>query len=1720
MSSSAVGCVNHIMDEYKRFLKSAYRLADPHLREQFEKHINESDVLVKGPYVTLSRDFKKGKSLDMLTVGGIGHKYLTKLNWPFGTNPLYMHQEKTFLNVERDGRNCIVTTGTGSGKTEAFLLPVISGILNLKEKIKGTKAIIIYPMNSLANDQLVRLRDLVRDSNLSLTFALYTGDSESVSSILGDPLPGNEIVSRKKIRENPPDIILTNYKQLEFMLLRRSDRAIFTNALKFLVLDEIHSYRGALATEIACLIRRLKSRCSLKEGELRCIGTSATVSEGAGGEQSLAKFVSDLFGENFKKQDMQGEETVPRAIVSTYDPPAVKIRGDELLDFNIDDEELSLALAKRITGKSPSANGALSAKIFSMFSGNRVVTILEEECSQPHSFTELIGIIKDKYPAIAVLSDQEIRTLIETYLLLGSIGTKKDLPILRPKLHSFFHGVYDVGLCMNPACRTLVKDGSEQCPECLGAVRPAALCRTCGQDFVKVKFTNKFKKPPMPNEDFISDENTGFITPFLQAEKEDSEEDEDEVEKASGSKKKVKTARDKLVEYWVCHACGMVHDLEIKPVMCNHCGDTKSLSLQKIMMGKGSTCPACNSTYPKGDILTLLRSGVSSTNSILATHHMSKLNGDDRKLIIFADNRQEAAHQAGFMGDRHRQFALRHALVNLLKAHPEGITIKDLSEYVLTKYQEIGLADKRLTQDERKKWIKTLELEVAGEFCRSSHMRVSLEHLGLAEIKYEFLDEVFEDPRFSEICKEADISEEDAHVAVRAILDKMRRSRAVSFDFFQKYLDLEKQPYSMLTEEPWSLSVPERERQPNLFMMDRSEEARNSPSGFKINGIVKDTDHGGGAVVKIAKKSGVGVIYIDKWLKKIFELLRDKEILEAPEFLPPKVRNAIGSGKPLQISVKVLKAFYAKSGYRCSYCQSWHPYKSKVCLSSKCIGTGNDIKECTVDNENYYVRFYASQSPQRMKTREHTAQISEEKRAERESDFKTGKIDILVCSPTLELGVNIGQLLTVMMRNCPPTPANYIQRAGRAGRDLRIGFVSTFCGMGPHDRHCFEEPQWLVRGQFFPPIVRMDNGPVVSRHIRSFVLESVSEHFPEFLVSFIDNPAKPDKLKMECMEPLFSEIKINADNILKGAAATFSNFGNTDLGFIRNTISEMPGEIERIIRNWFQQINRIFKEFEEYNKITADKRAKQKAAARQRAYIELTIDKQSAYVLNYLSNEGLLPSYQFPTDTFSLEPGVSDTPTLRRPAWIALFEFAPGNLVYANSHKLKSIRAYFEGQNKAAASGGSSLDSSGRVRSFYFCTKCGFATEEVRNQCAECGEALGDGVNAAFIESFEAEQSMQITASEEARERANFERKESLITEGDTTFIIYPYPFTQLELCHKGKILVTNWGRRNLGAAEGERFDLCQVCGRHRPSNLNETKRHKWDEEHAKRCAGQVSPYILGYEFKADALILPVADRFMEGNSEDNAFVRTLGTSLISGAVELIEIESDEIAFFSHKLPHGGKEIVFYETVPGGAGYLESLAKRLPEWADAALKRLFTHECSKACYRCLKSYRNQPFHRDLDKGLINNFLFQLSCTELGGDPFKAKRRDGIKLTNDWIHSICKEQPTKDTVIEKRLAEIIMQKGRLPKPSAQREFKTDSGVLLTIADFAYEEEKIAIYCDGYAFHGNKDTLALDAQKRNAVQAQGWSVLTFWGKTILKYPERCEEQIWRVYKYKKC
>jgi hypothetical protein len=248
----------------------------------------------------------------------------------------------------------------------------------------------------------------------------------------------------------------------------------------------------------------------------------------------------------------------------------------------------------------------------------------------------------------------------------------------------------------------------------------------------------------------------------------------------------------------------------------------------------------------------------------------------------------------------------------------------------------------------------------------------------------------------------------------------------------------------------------------------------------------------------------------------------------------------------------------------------------------------------------------------------------------------------------------------------------------------------------------------------------------------------------------------------------------------------------------------------------------------------------------------------------------------------------------------------------------------------------------------------------------------------------------------------------------------------------------------------------------------------------------------------------------------------TLAEALLTGAENLLELEPTELAAFIRKSPAGsmGEQIVFYETVPGGAGYLEQMAARLPEVAQAGMERLYGHSCVKGCYLCLKRYGNQRWHPFFDKDRVRDLLTILSQQDRV-IPEEAESGAGLRaLDRMLIERVAGKNPATRQYpkgeIEEPLRLALESIPDLPRGERDHEIFDTSGKLITVPDFAWPKIKLAVYCDGFAVHGNRETLEKDARKRNYLQGERWIVLTYWGRSILKNATAFASQIAEVYR----
>jgi ATP-dependent helicase YprA (DUF1998 family) len=429
--------------EYRRYIETTFPVLDEGLRGQIDEKIRHEHLLWKGPYISLSRPFTMGATATQLVADGT---LAATTGGIFSGWTLYDHQERAARRIA-SGKPTIVASSTGSGKTESFVIPIIDYCLR-QRGTPGVKAVLMYPMNALANDQLKRLRKLL--AGTGVTFGRYTGDTQAKEPRGNErppDAPAEERLSRERIQEDPPDILLTNYAMLELLLVRREDHRIFRhNQMRFLVLDEVHTYGGARGIEVACLIRRFKEHVGRARGGLVCVGTSATVA----GEDAreVTEFVTKLFAESFTPEALILERfEEPAPLAAPYVPPAPQIASATLDTFDTADEQATLALAERLCGRPAPAAPTLEERLAALLAENALLRALEGHLAIPRALDELVTFLGTLLERRGVDHDALARE-ITAYLLIGSQARTSRGPRLRPKVHLLFRGLEGFTRCL------------------------------------------------------------------------------------------------------------------------------------------------------------------------------------------------------------------------------------------------------------------------------------------------------------------------------------------------------------------------------------------------------------------------------------------------------------------------------------------------------------------------------------------------------------------------------------------------------------------------------------------------------------------------------------------------------------------------------------------------------------------------------------------------------------------------------------------------------------------------------------------------------------------------------------------------------------------------------------------------------------------------------------------------------------------------------------------------------------------------------------------------------------------------------------------------------------------------------------------------------------------------------------------------------------------------
>ena len=1758
MALNPIAYTENVVRSFLRYQLTAYPFADPNLYAQMRDLLSLDETrqspLFKGPYVSLSRPFRQGAAIDTLVSEKLLHPHLRQ-RIPNRITHLYSHQERA-IRAMADGQTTLISTGTGSGKTECFLYPIVSQCLTLRDQgaPPGISAVIVYPMNALAEDQLMRLRGLL--AGTGIPFGIYVGKTpERETDVAGVRLPpgssratyrarlervrregsgetvypSEEVCSRQIMRTagRQPRILLTNVKQLELLLTRQQDIQLFSDArLDYLVFDEAHTFTGALGAETACLIRRLRSFCNADTSHTICVATSATIVD-HNDPDAARNFASRFFGvppeavttvgEDYAKEIWDEPRLIPpepvgdpgvilnRCVgaVEDEDPPGAGVRDAYQL------------LSGQILGP-----GSWPEALHQALSANELVFGLNEELKTPRALEELPKTLEQRVGRPVTEAE------ILAWLTLGAAARHEARPLLRPIVHGFVRGIGGAVVTF-PEDRDGARlwlaaedKADDQEPGGSHAHFPVTTCTTCGQHYY-VSFLKDFEFTGIrpgggeagsnshwwpPLEETLGGKRVLMVDRLIGA-------GDDE-----GSRSTTRTA-----PLHCCRKCGAAHP-QAAP-RCLSCGAMAStVRLDAIRQSKKNpgfltSCLSCGATARK--VIGRYREPARPVRAINVSdvhvltqdmvHHAQR-----RRLLVFCDNRQDAAFQAGWMKDHARRFRLRALMaagirerprsVGDLAAHLDDLLEGDetLSRALIPEVWQVARRESaggRHGQERR----KFLRFQVLREVALSARQALGLEPWGRMKVEYDGLDSSL--PWIQERAHALAISPERLREGVASVLDYLRRKRVLcdpEHEIFTKY---------------WMEG--DREIQQGYlpsFLKPNGTKLRRGLTEKKEQVTQWLSDRGDTTMRQVARKWGVARKDIEPVLESLFDFLVQRDLL-----VPVRLKGARGRPLPnlfgvYQVNADRLRLSPHRGVKRCRSCRRTTirdvPYN--LCPAWHCRG----ILEWVPEGDDNYNLQLLDGAYSMLRPEEHTAMVPQVERERLENLFKgaSDAVNCLVCTPTLELGIDIGQLDSVLMRNVPPLPANYWQRAGRAGRRHRMAVDVTYCRSVSHDRAYFAEPIKLLDGRIDPPAFNLRNETMVAKHVHATVITSLHQYGRD--------PDRPEAAQEEIRDVLglclprivapylfdggevrtepfdFASLRDlvgrNSEDLTARVQHVFRqgwpqmDAGVTDPAVLRAHVETFVPNLEAVVArlrrrlDWaLGQIRRLNERRVRQGTLEAEDEALFRRCDRMVKRFKGTnkrLRKQAEghddfNTFNVLAAEGFLPGYGLEAGSVV---GWAEIPfwrtgamdfSLPRPPATALREYVPGNLIYANGHRFVARRFHRE-----LAEEHSETPS--------------YQVSPERQAVKAAGRTEGSSLSGQLLQTMAVSDTDLIHTSHISdEEELRFQLGVAIYGlelrqhSGGKAFRWGPQ---RTHLRRGVRMRLVNVGASGTIKRQGKLgYPVCTVCGQSVSPLSSELQRKKFRESHAERCGRSPKPIGFFADVTADVLSLPACD--------DATTAYSVLEALRFGAARVLDMHLGDlqILVIGH-IDRDEVDALLWDPMPGGSGLLDQICDRFGEIVRAA------HEvvdncpavCESSCIDCLQTFRNAYYHPQLNRRVA----------------FERFEEWGHRLT--FAHDIPPLQPDAkpdDTQIpvneaETKLRHLLLSAG-FGEGIRGEQIQLGPPLGTTTPDVIYRaldddpDEGLCIYLDGLSehLHGNPETAERDRRIRTWLRNNGYEVL---------------------------
>jgi Lhr-like helicase len=1628
---------DHLLAQYTGFARSFTRIRSAELLQEVNR-LYAGRRFWPEPLLQLNPHYEGGGSIRSLIgphglVEDCARIFLDRRAAPDAADrslKLHRHQAQA-LGLALDGKSFVVTTGTGSGKSLCFFIPIIDAVIKAKKlgESARTRAVVVYPMNALANSQLEELKKFLVGPNqpVAVSFARYTGQEKPEE--------------RERIKNNPPDILLTNFMMLELLMTRQSelDQAVIENCrgLKFIVLDELHTYRGRQGADVAMLIRRLRSRVGDPKHPPICIGTSATMaSEGVEEDrnQIVAGVASRLFGTEIAR-DAIVTETLKRAT----NPERSADEGLAELGTNV----------RRAAEETPydgKSNEEIGRDALAIWVETRLG--LKDVNRKP-----LRASPKSLKDAAALLCDESGEKLdvcqkaLKNSLLAFSLSERargapngSDEPLFAFKLHQFISGAGRLYATLDRSgTRSVTFDGQIFDPDHPDKRLYAThFCRRCGQEHhpvnaVEIMGATHFEKReiddvPISDED-DADEATGRWG-FLMPEPVDGEfifqgRDEDYPdlwleEGRSGELRLKATYRKTRAEL-----------VSVLPDGSTGGGGRRAW----FMPGRFKFCPACgehhsDSTRDINRLAALSAEGRSSATTVIIASILRWMNDPEfaidsgtRKILAFTDNRQDAALQAGHFNDFIFVTLLRGAiLAGLTAAGDDALQDTEIGQAI---QRMLGFVSSNLSR--RSEWLVEPDLRGANLLNAERTMREALTHrfwvdqrrgwrytnpnleqLGLIEATYLSLDELAaRDEEFEGTPILRGASPNERASALRALLDVMRKGLSIDCDALDR-LKIESLAGRMrsVIKAPWLLEdegslaatvfMPSPPARRDMPQKDEQLIIRGSPTST-IGRILKTMTFAG-----LRPASG-----------HITDIVEGLLRAAARYGLATPVTSPVG-GEGWRLVPSGITFGLARSDVE--------PERNNRFFQDLYRGIGVLLAE-------------GGESLFGFEGREHTAQVEGDLRELRESRFRFGADDqkalnekaerlrelrednrflpTLFCSPTMELGVDISSMNAVYLRNVPPTPANYAQRSGRAGRSGQAALIVTYCAaQSPHDQYFFQRPSAMVDGIVIPPSIDLGNPDLVESHLHAEWLAasglaldaSISNNLD---MSTIGKPlldehwerATSDRARVAGEERLTAVLSALARDYGAKPPSWFAGPTQHAVSVVAAAPVRFAAAFERwrgLLAAAERQVEDATRTLKDYSISPQERRSAEARQAAGNIQIKLLLrgaEGQSSdfYVYRYLATEGFLPGYNFPRlPLMAFVPGGQGGKGQRyiqRARFLAIAEFGPGSLVYHEGRAYRVDRALLKEV-------GNSEDGNLPTFSTAICSMCGAAHDgEPPDECHVCRHPLEGGniTNKLYrIENVGTRQVERITANDEERRRQGYELQ--------TTFSFLGAVSIRSAVVQdaEGDLLAADFAPaalvRRINKGLRRRKDLNEIGFWIDPKSgywIGAARPGEGDDPSPTRFRQQLTPVV---EDRKNALLVrfPAAWLAALGDAAVSV-VATIQHALARGVEGVYQLEEGEILVEPTPARKDRRGLLFYEAAEGGAGALSRLVSEegafqavarkalevmhydvasLDEAAvngPSALVSLSGARCVAGCYRCLLSYFNQPDHELIDR---------------------------------------------------------------------------------------------------------------------------------------------------------